>query len=287
MNPSLPSLFHSEFDNLISYSVSWKEKGLSTQPMESCFKNFMQENLMEQQECCHFKPELMGRVWRSTVKNCLIALSQTEKALTLRWYRKLLMEGKNLDRKPIRSTCCGIFQDCTTTQSKMNLECRGLCHWLDRLQSRKLHKTITQLSSALSQSLRLKECLRQAERATLEVGQEYVIITFDIGVYIKAYPLVLIQPEWYQQHIILIEIFYLVCAYMKMIGRKMSRSGHSDILLEAGLISSGSLNGVLSGKQYDCSLHCHKVMLEILEWLLLNAYLKETWVDSTFPPFPE
>ena len=63
---------------------------------------------------------------------------------------------------------------------------------------------------------------------------------------------------------------------MKMIVRKMSRSGHSDILLEAGLISSGSLNGVLSGKQYDCSLHCHKVMLEILEWLLLNAYLKET-----------
>ena len=36
----------------------------------------------------------------------------------------------------------------------------------------------------------IQECLRVAEEATREVGQEYVITTFDLGVCMKAYPLI-------------------------------------------------------------------------------------------------
>ncbi len=42
----------------------------------------------------------------------------------------------------------------------------------------------------------------------------------------------------------------------------MFGSGLSDILLEAGLISSDSIEAVLSGKHYEQqSMHCHKVMV--------------------------
>ncbi len=107
----------------------------------------------------------------------------------------------------------------------------------------------------------VQECLRQAECATNEVGQEYVITTFDLGVCMKAYPLIWNQPQRFEKHIVLIGTFHLVCAYLKMIGKKMNGSGLSDVLLEADLITSGSLKGVESGKQYDRALHCHKSML--------------------------
>ena len=55
----------------------------------------------------------------------------------------------------------------------------------------------------------------------------------------------------------------------------MSDSGFSDILLEAGLIGTGSLQRVLSGKHYDRALHCHKVVLESLERLLYVHCLDE------------
>ena len=56
----------------------------------------------------------------------------------------------------------------------------------------------------------------------------------------------------------------------------------ADILLESGLISTGSLHGVLSGKHYDHALHCHKTLLECLERLLLRSYL-ETGDENHFP----
>lgn len=81
--------------------------------------------------------------------------------------------------------------------------------------------------------------------------------------------------------------FHLVCAYLKMIGKKMNGSGLSDIMLEAELITSGSLKGVESGKQYDRALHCHKTMQECLERLMLASYLKMTGEDRDFPQMTE
>ncbi len=84
--------------------------------------------------------------------------------------------------------------------------------------------------------------------------------------------------ERYEKHIILIGTFHLVCAYLKMVGKNNIIFYFSDILLEAGLISSGSIEGVLSGKHYEQqSMHCHKVMVQGLERLLLDTVpLKST-----------
>ena len=49
-----------------------------------------------------------------------------------------------------------------------------------------------------------------------------------------------------------------------MLGKKMKGSGLSNIIMEAGLISSGSVAGVMQGKHYDRVFHCHKVALESL-----------------------
>ena len=71
----------------------------------------------------------------------------------------------------------------------------------------------------------VQECLRVAEEATKEVGQGYVITTFDLGVCMKAFPLMWQNPEKYRDHVILIGTFHLECAFMKMLGKKMKGSG--------------------------------------------------------------
>jgi hypothetical protein len=73
------------------------------------------------------------------------------------------------------------------------------------------------------------------------------------------------QPKKFEDHIIMIGTFHVVCAYFKMIGKKMEGTGLSDILLEAGLIGSGSVTGVMTGKHYSRAMHCHKILLEALE----------------------
>jgi hypothetical protein len=46
----------------------------------------------------------------------------------------------------------------------------------------------------------------------------------------------------------MIGTFHVVCVYFKMIGKKMEGTGLSDILLETGLIGSGSVTCVITGK---------------------------------------
>ena len=128
------------------------------------------------------------------------------------------------------------------------------------------------ISNPITEYKTVQECIRYAECATQEVQQKYTIITFDLGVCMKAYPLIWNQPERYANHIILIGTFHLSSACMKMLAKKMEGSGFSDILLEADLIGTGSIKGVLSGKHYERALHCHKVIAEALERLLLLQY---------------
>ena len=67
----------------------------------------------------------------------------------------------------------------------------------------------------------------------------------------------------------------------------MDGTGLADIMQEAGLITSGSVNGVMSGKNYDRALHCHKVVLECLQRLLLKKSMSIKGTDSSIPTFQE
>ena len=111
-----------------------------------------------------------------------------------------------------------------------------------------------------------------AEKATDAVGQKYVFTTFDLGVCMKAYPLIWNYPVKFDRHIVMIGMIHLVCGYYKMLGKKMEGSGFDDVLLEANLISSGSLQGVLLGKNYSRATRCHKVLTEALHRLLFSEF---------------
>ena len=120
----------------------------------------------------------------------------------------------------------------------------------------------------------MKQYLQYAESVTLEVGQAYyTITTFDLGACMKAFPIVWNNPTRYEKQIVMIGAFHAVCAFMKMFGKKMNVSGLNNILVEAGLVSCGSLHRVLSGKDYSRAMVCHKALLEALERLLLSEFV--------------
>jgi hypothetical protein len=126
------------------------------------------------------------------------------------------------------------------------------------------------INQSITDNKVVQECLRYSEQGAREVGQKYVVTTFDLGVCMKAYPIIWNEPKKFEDHIIMIGTFHVVCAYFKMIGKKMEGTGLSDILLETGLIGSGSVTGVITGKHFSRAMHCHKILLEALERLLFE-----------------
>lgn len=86
----------------------------------------------------------------------------------------------------------------------------------------------------------------------------------------------------YENHIVMIGAFHLICGYLKMLGNKLKGTGSSDILIEAVLISSDSLNRVMSAKNYSKSIHCHKIVEETPERLMISKYLDTRWEEVPF-----
>ena len=55
----------------------------------------------------------------------------------------------------------------------------------------------------------------------------------------------------------------------------MSGSGFIDVLLEAGMITIGSMTGVMNGKKYSRALNCHKTLTEAIFRLLFNKFIEQ------------
>ena len=62
-------------------------------------------------------------------------------------------------------------------------------------------------------------------------------------------------------------------AFFGVIGRFVESSGFEDVLFQAGLRSSGSIAGVMSGKHYHRCWLVHEVFSEALERLFIEQYL--------------
>ena len=87
-----------------------------------------------------------------------------------------------------------------------------------------------------------KELLRQSEEATKEAGQDYVLNTFDLGGCMKVFPMIWVDPKLYEKHIVLAGAFHTGMNYINQLtGRKMKGSGYAEILIEAGLVTSVTL----------------------------------------------
>ena len=130
----------------------------------------------------------------------------------------------------------------------------------------------------------MRELLKHSEDATLEVGQKYVLSTFDLGGCMKALPLIWKFPEEYKNHVVTLGPFHTVMNYIGMLtSHKCMGSGYSEILLESGLVTSGCLKSVLKGKAYAKALFCLKTVSEAMERLLIECFSEEENVDVTYP----
>ena len=97
----------------------------------------------------------------------------------------------------------------------------------------------------------------------------------------KALPLIWKFSDEYKKHIVTPGPFHTGMNYTGMItAHKCKGSGYGEILVEAGLVTSGYLVGVLSGKSYAKALFCLKTVTEAMERLLIEQFMEDEHVES-------
>lgn len=128
------------------------------------------------------------------------------------------------------------------------------------------------INFSINENSTVQHVLELSQEASMKVGQQYTIVTFDLAVAKKAYSIVWQNPRQFGNVIVRMGVFHTICSLFGAIGSKMKGSGLSEILIEAGVCASGSLEKVMSGKHFNRALRVHKLTVEALERLLLCKF---------------
>ena len=124
----------------------------------------------------------------------------------------------------------------------------------------------------ITDSSTVQHILRISQEASKQVSQTYTIVTFDLAVAKKAYAIVWQNQHEFRNVIVRMGAFHLTSAYMNALGKSLKGSGFEEILIESGVCASGSIDQVMNGKHFNRAIRVHKVVLEALERLLLEAF---------------
>lgn len=117
------------------------------------------------------------------------------------------------------------------------------------------------------------QCLKTSIDVSAKLGQRFTFVTFDLAAAKLALNAVWNEPEKFRDVIVNLGAFHTVCAYMGALGKLMEGSGFEELVLEAGLCASGSLQQMMNGKHYNRALRVHQTMADALGRLMTRAYL--------------
>ena len=95
-----------------------------------------------------------------------------------------------------------------------------------------------------------------------QLGLSDTVVVLDQAIYAKALEVVWRKKAEFKSVVLRMGSFHITCTFLAVIGKRFEDSGLRDLLLESGLVGTGSLNGVLGGKHYNRALRIHKVITD-------------------------
>lgn len=79
------------------------------------------------------------------------------------------------------------------------------------------------------------------------------------AIYAKALEVLWQNKNQFQRLVVRIGSFHTICAFLAAIGKRFGDAGLADVLVESGIVGSGSVAGVIEGRHYNRAVRTHKV----------------------------
>lgn len=104
------------------------------------------------------------------------------------------------------------------------------------------------------------ETMRQSQKIAEELQQEYIQLTYDLAIAKVAYQIQSVERPQFNNLFIHLGAFHIMMAYFKAVGKFIDECGLTYIMVESGLLASGSVNGFISGKHFNRCKRLHPLV---------------------------
>ena len=102
-----------------------------------------------------------------------------------------------------------------------------------------------------------------------------VVLVFDQAIYAKAQKIIWEDEteDWKKRLVVRLGGFHTKRSYLSCIGIRYKDAGLTDIIIESGLVASGSVKGVMNGHHYNRAFRTHKIVSEAMQRLRFQQFL--------------
>ncbi|GFW32685.1 uncharacterized protein TNCV_3679331 [Trichonephila clavipes] len=115
--------------------------------------------------------------------------------------------------------------------------------------------------------------MEQAQFVGKECNQTYVQVTYDLAIAKIAYKIQSTSKPQFNNLFIHLGSFHLMMAFFKAIGVFINECGLSHMMIESNIIASGSVNGLVEGKNFNRCKRLHPLMALGLKMLHFDHFL--------------
>ena len=109
--------------------------------------------------------------------------------------------------------------------------------------------------------------LQYAKEVAVKTGQPDVVVTLDQAIYAKAQDILWSKCDEFSNVVLRVGAFHTAMTFMAVIGKHFADAGLASLMVESGVLASGSVLAVLNGKHYNRGIRIHKIAMEALQQL--------------------
>ena len=119
----------------------------------------------------------------------------------------------------------------------------------------------------------VNKTLQLSQEVAKECGDRYALVTYDLAVAKPALQIQSQESPYYDNVFVCFGAFHIMNAYFASLGHYIEESGGPHILVDTGVLASGSLPGFISGKHFNRCQRLHIMMATAFDMLHFEAFL--------------
>lgn len=127
----------------------------------------------------------------------------------------------------------------------------------------------------------VRETMVRSQKAAAELGEEYIEVTYDLGIAKIAFQIQSSEKPRFDNLFIHMGGFHTMSSFFKAIGKFIDGSGICEVLVDAGLLASGSINGLISGKHFNRCRRLYPLLALVIQNLHFESFLEKKEVTLT------
>lgn len=145
----------------------------------------------------------------------------------------------------------------------------------DDTSPQQIVRYLTTINSSPTNKAVVLETMQQSKKVAAECGEDYMQVTYDLAIAKIALQIQSTEKGTFDNLFIHLGSFHIKLGYFKALGKFIDNCGIANIMVDAEMLASGSVSGVIAGKHFNRCKRLHPMVALAFKILHFESFIIE------------